>query len=68
MQLNCSIAPLFLSQLFVPCNNSTTFALKLHTLPSGDDNTDSATRSQHVQSLVIHGITDKAIYLSEATK
>ena len=34
----------------------------------GDDNTDSATRSQHVQSLVTHGITDEAAYLSEATK
>ena len=68
MQLNCSIAPLLLSQLFVPCNNSTTFTLKLHILLSGDNNIDSATRSQCVQSLVTHGITDKATYLSEATK
>ena len=44
------------------------FALKLHIPPTGDDNTDSATRSQHVQSLVTHGIADKATYLSEATK
>ena len=58
MQLNCSIAPLFLSQSFMPCNNSTRFALKLHILPSGDDNTDSATRLQDIQSLVTHGITD----------
>ena len=36
--------------------------------PVGDDNTDSATWSQHVQSLVTHGITDKAAYLSKVTK
>ena len=68
MQLNCSITSLFLSQKFMPCNNSTGFALKLHILLSGVNNTDSATRSQHVQSLVTRGITDKATYLSEATK
>ena len=44
------------------------FALKLRIPPSGDDNTESATRSQRVQSLVTHGITDKAAYLSEATR
>ena len=48
------------------------FALKLRIPPSGDDNTDSAsdsaTRPQRVQSLVTHGIADKATYLSEATK
>ena len=44
------------------------FALKLHIPSSGDDNTDSVPRSQHVQSLVTHGITDKAAYLSKATK
>ena len=49
-------------------NNSTSFALKLHISPSGDDNTDSATRSQRIQSLVTHSITNKAAYLSEATK
>ena len=44
------------------------FALKLRIPSSGDDNTDCATRPQHVQSLITHGITDKAAYLSEATK
>ena len=61
MQLNCNIASLFLIY-------STSFALKLHIPSSGDNNTDSATRSQHVQSLVTHGITDGAAYLSEATE
>ena len=42
------------------------FAFKLHIPPSEDDNTDSATRLQRVQSLIRHGITDKAAYLSEA--
>ena len=44
------------------------FAIKLHILSSGDNNTDNATRSQHIQRLITHGITDKAGYLSEATK
>ena len=56
------------SQSFTWCNNSMSFALKLRIPPSGDDNTDSATRSQRVQSLVTHGIIDKATYLSKATK
>ena len=59
MQLNCSIASLFLN---------TSFALKSRISSSGDNNTESATRSQCVQSLATHGITDKAAYLSEATK
>ena len=63
MQLNYNIASFFLSQSFMWCNNSKSFALKLHIPPSGDDNTDSTTRSQHIQSLVTHGITDKAAYL-----
>ena len=53
MQLNYSIASLFLKY-------SMSFALKWHILFSGDNNTDSATRSQRIQSLVTHGITDKA--------
>ena len=56
------------AQSFTRCNNSTSFALKLHIPPSRDDNTDSATRSQRVQSLVTHGIADKTTYLSEAIK
>ena len=44
------------------------FCTQLHILSSGDNNTDSATRSWSVQSLVTHGITDKAAYLSEATE
>ena len=44
------------------------FALKLCIPSSGDDNIDSATRPQCIQSLVIHAITDKAAYLSEETK
>ena len=44
------------------------FALKFCVPSSWDGNTDSATRSRHVQSLVTHGITDKVAYLSEATK
>ena len=58
MQLNCSIASLFLIY-------STSFALKLRIPSSGDNNTDSATRSQRIQSLVTHGITDKAAYLTK---
>ena len=38
------------------------------TIPSSeDDNTDSVTRSQRVQTPITHGITDKVAYLSEAT-
>ena len=59
MQLNCSVASLFLI-------HSTSFALKRSIPFSGDNNTDSATRPQRVQSLIAHGITDKAGYLSEA--
>ena len=65
MQLNCSIASL---NRLRDAITARAFALKLHIPPSGDDNTDSATRSQRVQSLVTHGIADKATYLSEATK
>ena len=61
MQLNCSIASLFLIY-------SMSFALKSRISSSGDNNTDSTTRSQYVQNLATHGITDKAAYLSEATK
>ena len=61
MQLNCGITSLFLIY-------STSFALKLCIPSSGDNNTDSATRSQRVQSLATHGITDKAAYLSKATE
>ena len=68
MQLSCSIASLFLSQSFMWCNNSTNFALKLCIPSSGDDNTDSATRSQCIQSLVAHGITDKAAQLCTYAK
>ena len=55
MQLNCSIASLFLIY-------SMSFALKLHIPSSGYNNTDSTTRSQRIQSLVTHGIRDKAAY------
>ena len=65
MQLNCSIASL--SRL-----RDAIKARALHSncvyRPSGDDNTDSATRPQRVQSLVTRDITDKATYLNEATK
>ena len=33
-----------------------------------DDNTDSATRTQHTESLIAHDITDKAAYLCDTTK
>ena len=56
MQLNCNIASIFL----IYC---TSFALKLRIPSSEDSNTDSATRSQRVQSLVTH-----AAYLSKATE
>ena len=59
MKLSCTIA-LFLSQSCMWCNNSMNFALKLCIPSSRDDNTDCATRPQHVQSLVIHGIIDNA--------
>ena len=58
MQLNCSIASLFLI-------HSTRLALKLHIPSSGDNNTDSATRSQCLHSLITNGITDKEAYLSK---
>ena len=69
MQLNCSIASL--NRL-----RDAITARALHSncvyRPVGDDNTtdntDSATRSQRVQSLVTRGVADKATYLSEATK
>ena len=34
----------------------------------GDNNIDSTTRQQRVQSVITHGITDKAAYPSKATK
>ena len=34
----------------------------------GDNNIDSTTRLQRVQSVITHGITDKAAYPSKATK
>ena len=61
MQLNCSITSLFLIY-------STNFAIKLCIPSNGDNNTDSATRSQCIQSLITYGITDKVDYLSEATE
>ena len=33
-----------------------------------DNQVDSATRTQYAESLVTHGLTDKATYLSKATK
>ena len=59
MELNFTITSLFLFQLLL--------CTKLYLLQQ-DDNINSATRPQHVQSLVTHHITDKAAYLSEATK
>ena len=66
--LGCGNAAELQYSLFIPisivyvmqqvANNSTSFALKLCIPPSGDDNTDSDTKSQHIQSLVTHGITD----------
>ena len=44
------------------------FSLKLRIPSSRDNNTDSTTRSQHVQSLVTHDIADKTTYLSKATE
>ena len=61
MQLNCNTASSFLIY-------STSFALKWCIPSSGDNNIDSATRLQRVQSIITHGITDKAAYLSEATE
>ena len=40
-----------------------------HAYYSGDDNVDSAIRLQCIQNLITHdGITNKAAYLSKATK
>ena len=50
-----------ISIVYVMQYNSTSFALKLRIC-------DSATRLKRVQSLVTHGVTDKATYLSKATK
>ena len=61
MQLKCSIASLLLIY-------STSFALELHIPSSGDNNTDSTTRSQRVQSLVTHGIRDKAAYPKQSNR
>ena len=67
MQLNCSITSL--SRLR---DAITVRALHSNCVyrPVGTtlNSTDSATRSQRVQSLVTHGIADKATYLSEVTK
>ena len=60
MRLNCSTSFFNTQHEF--------FALKLCMPSSGNNNTDSATRSQCVQSLVTYGITDKAAYLSKATE
>ena len=59
MRLNCSTSFLIYSMSSV---------LKLCMPSSGNNNTDSATRSQCIQSLVTYGITDKAAYLSKATE
>ena len=66
MQLNCSIASL--NRLRDAITARALHSNCVYRPCSGDDNTDSATRPQRVQSLVIHGIADKATYLSEATK
>ena len=41
------------------------FALN-HAYYSRDDNVDCANRTQHAESLLKHGIIDKAAYLSQA--
>ena len=66
MQLNCSIASL--NRLRDAITAGTLNSNCVYRPCSGDDNTDSATRSQRVQTLVTHGIADKATYLSEAIK
>ena len=68
MQLNCSIASLNRLRDAITARALHSNCIELRIPPSGDENTDSATRSQRVQSFVTHGIADKAIYLSEATK
>ena len=65
MELNCTIA--FLFQLLMWDNNSSSFVLN-YEYYSLDNNTDCATRPPRIQSLVTHGITGKAAYLSKATK
>ena len=48
-------------------NNSTSFALN-YACYHGDNSINSTTRPKHIQSLVTHGITDKADYLNKATE
>ena len=44
------------------------FCTKLGHTTCRDNNIDSATRIQHIESLILHSITDKEAYLSESTK
>ena len=66
MELNCTIVTLFLFQSFMWSNNIMSFALNY--AYSKDNNIDCATRPPRILSHIIHAITDKAAYLSEATK
>ena len=58
MELNCTIALLF--QLFM-CSNIMSFAINY--MYYNRDNIDCATEPLHVESIVKHGKTDKAVYL-----
>ena len=68
MQLNCSIASLNRLRDAITARALHSNCVYCPVGVTGDDNTDSATRSQRIQSLVTHGIADKATYLNEATK
>ena len=66
MELNCTIATLFLYQSIVLGNKITSFALNF-VYYSRDNNIDCANRTPCVESLFTHDIIDKAAYLSQTT-
>ena len=66
MELNCTIASLFLYQWLVLGNNITSFALN-YVYYSREDNVDCANRTPCVESLLTHDIVDKVAYLNQPT-
>ena len=66
MELNYTIASLSLFQLFMW--GITDFVLNYPIIIMHRDNNEGSTpRTQHVESLITHVITDKATYLSESS-
>ena len=67
MEMNCAINSLFLFWSFMYGINSSSYALN-YAYYGRVSNSDSAIRPQHIQSLITHGITNKAAYLSKAAE